>query len=66
MLLVVLVVMVLLRAVLLFWFRFWFGVGFLVGDQLEVEDDLVSQVRGHGCWVWGGSGCAAGMPGLPV
>ena len=66
MLLLLVVVVVLLRALLFFGFRFWFGVGFWVGVRLEVEEDLVSEVRGHRCLVGGGSRCAAGVPGLPV
>ena len=68
--LVILVVMVLLllllRAVLSFGLRFRVGVGCWVGVRIEVEEDLVLEVRGNLCLVGGGSGCAAGMPGLPV
>ena len=57
MLLVVVVVFVLLRVMLLFGFRFWFGVGFLVGVRLEVE------VRGvmPGCLgcLFGGRGASS-------
>ena len=53
MLLVLVVVVVLLRAVLSFGFRFWFGVGFWVGVRFEIEEDLVLEVRGHRCWVGG-------------
>ena len=50
MLVVVVVVVVLLRAVLSLRFRFWFGVGCLVGVRFEVEEDLVLEVGGHLCW----------------
>ena len=66
MLLLLVVVLVLLRAVLLFGFRFWFGVRFWVGVPSEVVEDLVPEVRGHRCWVAGGSGRAARVPGLPL
>ena len=66
MLLLLLVVVVVLQAVLLFGFRFWFGVGFWVGVRFEVEEDLVSEVGGHGCWVGGVRDVLPGVPGLPV
>ena len=52
-LLLLVVVLLLLRLVLSVGFRFWFGVGFWVGVRLEVEEDLVSEVRGHRCRVGG-------------
>ena len=48
MLLLVVVVVLLLRAMMLFVFPFPFGVGFFwVGVRVQVEEDLVPEVRGH-------------------
>ena len=46
-------VVVLLRVVLSFEFRFGFGVGLRVVVLFEVEEDLVPEVRGHRCRVGG-------------
>ena len=63
MLLLLVVVVVLLRAVLSFGFRFSFGVGFWAGVRFEVEEDLVPEVRGQGCWVGGVRGVLPGCLG---
>ena len=63
MLLVVVVVVLLLRVVLLFGFRFWFGVRFPVRVRFEVEDDLVLEVRGHRCRAGVVCGVLTGCPG---
>ena len=72
MLLFVAVVVLLLRAVLLFGFWFWFGVGFWAGIRFEVEQDLVLEVPGHRCRVEGFCdllpgclGCLCGGRGAP-
>ena len=66
MMLVVVLVPVLLRAVMLFGFRFRFGVGFSAGVRFEDEEDLVPEVWRHWCWVGGRARCATRVPGLPV
>ena len=63
MMLVVALVAVLVQAVMLFGFRFLFGVGFSVWVWFEDEDDLVPEVSGHWCLVGGRSRSAAGVPG---
>ena len=61
--LLVVVVVVLLRALFLFGVRFWFGVVFWVGVRFEVEENPVSEVRGHLCWVGGVRGVVLGCRG---
>ena len=62
-LLSVVAVVLLLRAVLLFWFQFGFGVRFWGGFRFESEEDLVPEVRGHRCWVGGFRGVLPGCLG---
>ena len=45
-LLLVVVVVALLWAVLSFGLFFWFGVGFLVGVRLDLEEDVVQEAEG--------------------
>ena len=62
-LLVVVVVPLLLRVVLSFGFRFWFGVGFWGRVRFEVEEDLFLKVRGHQCRLGGVPGVLPGCLG---